>query len=711
MKHFTAMVVILSLAACKKDEISTPAELTVEPASLDFGTIGLGSETTQEITVTNIGGGTAGILSLTLTEGDSDVWSVDRDGINEVLAGETATMFVTFRPEETQRESGQAQLRTDVSGQESFLINLLGVGGPSTADYDGDGVSVADGDCDDGNADRYPGAPELCNGVDDDCNDQVPSDEDDNDGDGWRVCEDDCDDDNNARNPGEVEICDGIDNDCDGINADYDDNDGDGLSICDGDCDDTEGQVSPDLAEICDDGLDNDCDGEIDNIDEDEDGHSLCGDAPDCDDADAGSYPIVVATDGSSDGDGTEADPYDEIADAIANLDGVCNTVYIQPGTYEFPLLTWTSGDLHIEGLGAPSDVVLQATKDSRHANITGGDVTFRDLTLTEGSATEDGGSISVSNADLTLSNATLLNNSSGNDGGAVSVSSGTLTLRRSPIFEGNVAQDDGGAILLDASTLDDTSGTEYIGNSGQKGGAIYMVGGSAEITDAIFRSNVGTNEGGAIAATGTPGSFVVERNQFLLNDAVVDGGALALRDFDAPAGTFRNNRVQDNTSGARGGGLAIVGAEGAIQVHNNTFTGNTAVDDGGAVAVAVTNNGDGIQVVSTVMHSNDGLSALYMTPGLGSQIQYNIGFGTNSGLHFGGGLDDGGGTPVDPTNLDDVNPSLVAYSADGNPDNDDLALGGGSPAIDAGPDVALFDDLDGSRNDLGYTGGPAAAE
>lgn len=41
--------------------------------------------------------------------------------------------------------------------------------GCNATDEDGDGVTAEDGDCDDTNAEIYPGAPEQCNGLDDNC--------------------------------------------------------------------------------------------------------------------------------------------------------------------------------------------------------------------------------------------------------------------------------------------------------------------------------------------------------------------------------------------------------------------------------------------------------------------------------------------------------------------------------------------------------------
>jgi len=155
------------------------------------------------------------------------------------------------------------------------------------ADGDGDGFRICDGDCQDGDAGIYPGAPELCDGLDNDCDGAVSGDEQDADGDGYRICGGDCDDADAAVHPGAAEQCNGADDDCDGVvPADEQDGDGDGVWLCDGDCDDADADVYPGADEACD-GLDNDCDGVVgaDEIDADADGVMVCD--GDCDDADA----------------------------------------------------------------------------------------------------------------------------------------------------------------------------------------------------------------------------------------------------------------------------------------------------------------------------------------------------------------------------------------------------------------------------------------
>jgi N-acetylneuraminic acid mutarotase len=71
-------------------------------------------------------------------------------------------------------------------------------------------------DCDDTDPSVHLGAPEICDGKDDDCDSITPANEVDADGDGVRVCGDDCNDANPAIHPGAAEVCNGIDDNCDG---------------------------------------------------------------------------------------------------------------------------------------------------------------------------------------------------------------------------------------------------------------------------------------------------------------------------------------------------------------------------------------------------------------------------------------------------------------------------------------------------------------
>jgi hypothetical protein len=234
----------------------------------------------------------------------------------------------------------------------------FGAGPPIAACTQPADTSDVGDDCDDTDPSVSPGAVEVCDGLDQNCDGQADEDLDldtpwyaDADEDGWGaglpaftcgpaptggtwvLATDDCDDTWPLTHPGAPELCDSVDNDCDGaIDNDttplswYADADGDGFGDPDAspvlscaevdghvldatDCDDTDEQVHPEASDATCDGVDSDCDGRVDDeapatpsaVDADQDGFPVAGplercaeplpDRLDCDDTRSDRYP------------------------------------------------------------------------------------------------------------------------------------------------------------------------------------------------------------------------------------------------------------------------------------------------------------------------------------------------------------------------------------------------------------------------------------
>ena len=139
---------------------------------------------------------------------------------------------------------GASVISTDIINPTPNCISAQPSGCTITGlDFDGDGFTVCEGDCDDNNPDIYPGNTEICDGLDNDCNGEVDEVIQDQDGDGISDCLDNCP---QEPNP------DQMDGDCDGVG-----------DVCD-------------LWDGCDDTIDSDGDGIPDCIDQDEIANWTC---------------------------------------------------------------------------------------------------------------------------------------------------------------------------------------------------------------------------------------------------------------------------------------------------------------------------------------------------------------------------------------------------------------------------------------------------
>jgi hypothetical protein len=206
-------------------------------------------------------------------------------------------------------------------------------------DADGDGFLAGD-DCDDTDPERYPGAPEVADGKDNDCDGAVDEDTTDADGDTF-VLAVDCNDSDPAIHPGAAEVDgDGVDSNCDGLDGTAVDLDLDGYTTVN-DCDDSNADVNPGAVEVPGNGIDDNCDGLVDLTDNDFDGWFSDSD---CDDNDASINPgapeVVNGIDDNCNGVVDEDLLLDQDGDGFtADIDCDDTNSAINPGAVE------TAGD------------------------------------------------------------------------------------------------------------------------------------------------------------------------------------------------------------------------------------------------------------------------------------------------------------------------------------------------------------------------------
>jgi len=304
--------------------------------------------------------------------------------------------------------------------------------GSEIVDSDQDGYG-RDEDCDDEDAAIHPGADEVCDGLDNDCDGAI--DEDlgetwyaDADGDGYgdpasalTACEapsgyvagsSDCDDADPETHPDAPERCDGEDNDCDGsVDEDltevwYLDADGDGfgdpgmsIDSCDPgegwvalglaiDCDDGDPAVNPAAVEECN-GVDDNCDGAVDEDLEalwyaDDDGDGFGDPASER----YGCEPAAGCTADSGDCDDANSAIHPDAQEICDTLDNDCDGMIDDADDSVIGGATWYL-DADGDGYGDDATSVSTCEQPSGHSAY-GGDCDDADAAYNPGAAEDE---------------------------------------------------------------------------------------------------------------------------------------------------------------------------------------------------------------------------------------------------------------------------------------------------------------------------------
>lgn len=273
----------------------------------------------------------------------------------------------------------------------------------------------------------------------------------------------------------------------------------------------------------------------------------------------------------------------------------------------------YTGSTLHVENIvldgrseeaAATADTTAEGYLDTV-ASSTGsliynlGDVMMFEVTAQYAVKTGDHGAVIQSAGytdDVYLYMSTFKYNKSAGQGGAVRMGGSTVNLEvDNCVFEGNVAEINGGALVShsDTALINDCT---FKNNTGGAGGGAFYSGTNSIVTmtndednnvEALFSGNTAPNGGGISNGSGT---ITVTGYIFQGNEATGDtgtGGAAF-----ASGATINVNDCKFDGNDAYRGGALYSGSKGTINVKGDlksemsVFTGNTADDYGGAIAM-----------------------------------------------------------------------------------------------------------------------------
>ncbi len=248
-----------------------------------------------------------------------------------------------------------------------------------------------------------------------------------------------------------------------------------------------------------------------------------------------------------------------------------------------------------------------------------------------------------------------------------------------------------GGGAVLDGFTV--TAGNAVGSNPTGQGGGIYISSGSPILINCTFIRNKAVRGGGASNSNYSADNPSFISCKFLGNLASV-GGAMESQGGEP---TLTNCVFSGNVSTNTGGGLFNMGESNATMT-NCTLSDNSADALGGGVYCSWATAS--VTVLNCILWDNsdsggtDESAQIHIDDGTVS-VDYTCVKGLSGGLGGTGNIGD------DPWFVDADGPDDVVGTED-----DDVHLLEDSPCIDAGHPAPQYEDIDGSRNDMGAYGG-----
>lgn len=434
---------------------------------------------------------------------------------------------------------------------------------------------------------------------------------------GFVADDQDCEDADPAIHPGALEVCNGYDDDCDWLVDDedttisggvtlYEDWDRDGYGNPDvtketcsaevegyvgntTDCDDEDDAVNPAHAEVCFDGTDNDCDAVTD------DKFGQCAPVYDGSVPDAGVYPdpcdtTAVPVDVSLCTSGVAAvlptgSTYPRVQDAM-DAASPGDVVSVCPGTWA-ESLTQSVSPLILAGYGAELSVLDGAGARVIEMLDEGNDLVIADLTV-QGGAADVGAGLKGNDATLCIARSTFADNVAADGGGAIYLlGSGSLKIDDS-LFHGNLAAGYGGAIEIPGRTNGvgiEITDSLFAANAGDHGGAMQIDSTSAVvIANTGFTTNMAASGGGLdYGGSGPSETLELDSVTFSGNYAYHAGGGLHVNSSTSETVAVINCVFEDNETHDHGGALTFMSDGGVFTAVTTDFRGNIS-SYGGAV-------------------------------------------------------------------------------------------------------------------------------